>query len=220
MFKYETHLHTAQSSACASATGKEQAIQYKQAGYDGIIITDHFFRGNTCISRKLPWEIRINLFFKGYEDAKKAGDEIGLKVFYGYEETFEGTDFLVYGLTKEWMMTHPQMEYFTIKEQFEAVRRNGGMVIQAHPFRMRPYIPKIRLFPNHVDGVEVFNYGNYEDENKKAFRYAKDYNLPMTSGSDGHGHTVLGGGIISPAPLNSVTDYIELIKSEGNYELL
>ena len=49
MFKYETHLHTVCGSACASISGRGQAIEYHKAGYSGIFITDHFFRGNTCV---------------------------------------------------------------------------------------------------------------------------------------------------------------------------
>lgn len=220
MFKYETHLHTCEASACASASGREQAIQYKEAGYDGIIITDHFFRGNTAVPRRLPWEERIHLFCRGYENAKETGDKIGLKVFLGYEETFEGTDFLVYGLDKEWMLSHPEMEFFTIDQQHQAAKANGGMVIHAHPFRDRPYIPKIRLFPHSVDGVEVINYGNHENENQRAFKYAKEYHLPMTSGSDGHRHHVCGGGIQCHRELNSIYDYIDLIQSGENITLL
>lgn len=220
MYRYETHLHTREASACASASGREQALLYKKAGYDGIIITDHFFRGNTCIHHKLPWEERIHLFFKGYENAKKTGDEIGLKVFSGYEETFQGTDFLVYGLSKEWMLDHPEMEFFTIQEQHEAALSQGGMVIHAHPFRDRPYIPQIRLFPNSVDGVEVVNYGNHETENQNAFKYAKEYNLPITGGSDGHTTRICGGGIGCDKELNSIYDYVKLIKSRENIVLL
>ena len=98
MYRYETHLHTRYGSACATATGREQAINYKKAGYTGIMITDHFFRGNTCISHRLPWEERIDMFCRGYEEAKMVGDKIGLQVFFGWEETYEGQDFLVYGL--------------------------------------------------------------------------------------------------------------------------
>lgn len=220
MFRYETHLHTKETSACACATGKEQALQYKEAGYDGIIITDHFFGGNTCIPRKLSWEERINLFFKGYENAKETGDKIGLKVFFGYEETFNGTDFLVYGLDKEWMLNHPEMEFFTIEQQYNAAKENRGMVIHAHPFRDRPYIPQIRLFPNFVDGVEVINSSNHSEENIQAFKYAKDYKLPITCGSDGHSFKVLGGGIGCEHELHSIHDYIHLIKSTQKIVLL
>ena len=39
---YETHLHTSEASACSIITGAEQARTYKEAGYSGIIVTDHF----------------------------------------------------------------------------------------------------------------------------------------------------------------------------------
>ena len=74
MFKYDTHIHTKEGSLCATASGSYQAEAYKDAGYTGIIITDHFFRGNTTIRRDLPWEERIDLFCKGYENAKAKGD--------------------------------------------------------------------------------------------------------------------------------------------------
>ena len=48
-FLYETHMHTRQASACGKCTGKEHARFYKEQGYTGIIMTDHFFGGNTAI---------------------------------------------------------------------------------------------------------------------------------------------------------------------------
>ena len=72
MFKYETHMHTAETSACASATGKEQADRYKELGYDGIIITDHFLNGNCHQEIKDcdDWEKKVDMFMSGYEAAK------------------------------------------------------------------------------------------------------------------------------------------------------
>lgn len=212
MYKYETHLHTRQASACATASGRYQAVAYKNAGYTGIIITDHFFRGNTCIDPSLSWEERVNLFCSGYEEAKAMGDQINLQVFFGWEETFEGQDFLVYGLDKEWLLNHPEMEHWTIQQQFEEVNKYGGMVIHAHPFRDRPYIPKIRLFPKLVNGVEAFNASNMEDENQRAFMYAREYDLPITGGSDSHHHDIICSGIDVPEKFNTIHDYVELIK--------
>lgn len=220
MYKYDTHLHTMQASFCANVPGKFQAEAYKEAGYDGIIITDHFFRGNTCISRELPWEERINQFYSGYEDAKKRGDKIGIKVFFGWEETYAGTDFLIYGLDKEWLLEHPECEYWTIQEQYQEVSAAGGLVVHAHPFRKRDYIPKIRLFPNLIHAVEVYNAGNDEEENRRALTYAQQYDLPMTSGSDNHTAHVLCSGVATNKPLNSIQDYINLIKYGSDYNLI
>ena len=52
-YLYETHCHTSQSSACAKCSGKELAEAAKEAGYTGIIITDHNWGGNTAIARNL-----------------------------------------------------------------------------------------------------------------------------------------------------------------------
>lgn len=42
-YLYETHMHTSEASACAGSTGAQMARAYKEAGYTGIIVTDHFF---------------------------------------------------------------------------------------------------------------------------------------------------------------------------------
>lgn len=70
MERYETHLHTCQSSKCGRSTGAEHARYYKSIGYTGIIVTDHFFGGNTAAPREGNWEDRVNAFCRGYEDAK------------------------------------------------------------------------------------------------------------------------------------------------------
>ena len=68
-FLYETHVHTAESSACAHDTGAKMARAYKDAGYAGMIITDHFFYGNTAVDRSLPWSEWVERFCLGYEHA-------------------------------------------------------------------------------------------------------------------------------------------------------
>ena len=101
MYKYETHLHTKEGSACSSAPAADMARAHKAAGYDGIFVTDHFFNANTAVPRDLPWEDRVDRYFLGYEHAKKVGDEIGLKVWFGCEFTVYNADFLIYGMEKD-----------------------------------------------------------------------------------------------------------------------
>ncbi len=144
-YLYETHMHTCLASACGVSTGKEHARYYKERGYTGIIITDHFFGGNTAVDRSLPWEQRIDVFWRGYEDALEEGLKIGLDVFFGLEQNYSGDEFLIYGLTKDYMKAHPELEHWTRREQLECVHAQGGAVIQAHPFRIRGYMDKIRL---------------------------------------------------------------------------
>ena len=138
-YLYETHLHTSEGSACASNTGAEMVRAYKKAGYTGLIVTDHFFYGNTAIDRKLPWEEWVTAFCKGYENAKEEGDRIGLQVFFGWESGYEGTEFLIYGLDKEWLLQHPEIKDATIEDHSLADKLH----IELH--RAQALLPLIHL---------------------------------------------------------------------------
>ena len=43
---YETHVHTSPISACAKVSVEEMLKAYKNAGYAGVFMTDHFIDGN------------------------------------------------------------------------------------------------------------------------------------------------------------------------------
>ena len=211
-FLYETHMHTCQGSACGRATGKEQAQYYRELGYTGIIVTDHFFGGNTAVDRRLAWEERIDLFWAGYEEAKEEGDRNGLDVFFGLEQNFAGDEYLVYGLTKEYMKAHPEMEHWTRAQQLEEVHRAGGCVIQAHPFRMRHYMDRIRLGLPFCDGIEAANAGDEPLDDARAWRYGQEKGLVMTAGSDNHaGAGWPAYGVVTEKRLTSIGDYVKII---------
>lgn len=219
-YLYETHLHTSEASACAAITGAEQVKQYKEAGYSGIIVTDHFFNGNSCIPKDLPWEERIDLFCRGYENAKAEGDRLGLDVFFGMETNFNSTEFLIYGITKEWLKAQPDMLSWSIQEQYERVQEAGGFIVHAHPFRIRPYIKEIRLFPQYVDGVEVINVGNQNHEyDRKAANYAREHNLPKTAGTDTHGYPSTFSGMSFRHKLTSIQNFISNVR-EGKCQCI
>ena len=156
MYKYETHLHTSPVSRCASASVKEQLDFYKKLGYDGVFVTNHFIDGNIgdCGG---SYEEKIEYYFSDYEKAVEYGKEIGIKVFLGIEHTLGGTDFLVYGLDKQWFLDHPEILEIKKSEELSLMMDSGALVIQAHPFREAYYIDHIRLFPRHVHGVEIIN---------------------------------------------------------------
>lgn len=225
---YETHLHTSASSKCGCATPEEMAVACKEYGYTGIIVTDHNWGGNTCIDRELPWEDFVDEYCKSYERAKAKGDEIGLDVFFGWEAGYNGTEFLIYGVDKEFLRSHPQFRDASIEEQFDLVHSGGGIVVHAHPFREEYYIPKVRLFPEYIDGVEGVNathtsrtskheYAIEFDERARA--YAKRLSLPMTAGSDVHSTVMIGGGIRTNRRLTDIHDFTNLILSGKDYIL-
>ena len=219
-YLYETHMHTCQASACGHSTGKEHARYYKDIGYTGIIMTDHFFRGNTAVDRNLPWEERVDWFWRGYEDAREEGEKIGLDLFFGLEQNFSGDEYLVYGLTKEYMKSHPEMEHWTRRQQLDEVHRAGGCVIQAHPFRMRQYMDRIRLGDLFCDGIEAANAGNEAMDDGRAYRFGLDRGLLMTAGSDNHRSPAKElYGVLLEKRLTCIGDYVKIILNHENVGL-
>jgi len=210
MFRYETHLHTLPVSKCARASAKDTVEFYKNAGYDGIFITNHFLDGYIDIDPNLPYDKRIDFYFSGYEEAASLGRELGIKVFCGVELSYGGTDFLVYGLDKQWFLAHPEIERMKKSEELALMASCGGLVIQAHPFRDASYIDHIRLFPKSVEGVEVYNGCRNDFENEMARLYAEHYGLIPFAGTDNHraGLQKTFGGMESETPIDSVEKFI------------
>lgn len=226
-YLYETHLHTNQGSACGRNTGYEMAKATHEAGYAGIIVTDHNWGGNTRVDRSLPWAEWVKEFEKGYLDAKRYGDaHDDFDVFFGYEAGYEGTEFLIYGVDAAWMIAHPEIRTATVEEQYRLIHEAGGTVIHAHPYREEWYIPHVRLYPEYVDGAEGVNatHSNHLSKSHndpeydvKAIAYAKEHNLPMTAGSDVHGTDLFGGGVAFKRRMTSVRDYCNAILGGEDY---
>lgn len=214
MFKYETHLHTSPVSRCAKATVREQLEFYKQNGYDGVFITNHFIDGNINCSPTASYEEKIEFYFSDYEEGLEIGKEIGLKVFFGAELSYGGTDFLVYGLDKAWFLAHPEITTMKKSEELAFMMEEGALVIQAHPFREARYIDHIRLFPRQVHGVEVLNACRTEFENEMARIFADNYGLIHFAGSDNHEIRENGllAGMQSKKAISSESDFIKALK--------
>lgn len=219
MYLYETHCHTAESSKCAGASGETQARFYKERGFTGLFITDHFLNANTTAAWDLPWEQRVDILFSGYENAKKAGEEIGLDVFFGWEYTVGGSDFLTYGLDKQWLLKHPEVMDLHPNDYFDLVHSAGAYISHAHPFREDWYIDMIRLFPRKCDGAEIINSHRTQFENDLAKQFADNYGLSYTAGSDNHhANQARLSGLVFDRRIKSETDFTDALRS-GKYEL-
>ena len=210
MYKYETHLHTFPVSCCAAASVEETLKFYKELGYDGIIMTNHFpvTNGN---DGNATYEETLQFYFSDYEKALQLSKTIGIKVFLGIETTYRGTDFLVYGLDKDWFFAHPEIMNMKQSDKLTLMRESGAFIIQAHPFREASYINHIRLFPRHVEGVEIVNGNRPEAENDIAKIYCEHYGLIQFAGSDNHTASKQEklAGMCFEEPLSSIEDFIE-----------
>lgn len=220
MYKYETHLHTSPVSKCASRNVYDSLKFYKEQGYDGVFITNHFLDGNINIDYDAPYAEKINFYFSDYEKGVEIGKELGIKVFAAPEISYGGTDFLVFGLDKQWYLEHPEIMQMSKSEELAFLRKHGAFISHAHPYREAGYIDHIRLYPRLVDAAEVINANRTPLENKMAKLYAKNYGLYQTAGSDNHiadGTAVLAG-MMSETPVNSVEDFIAMVKA-GQFTL-
>jgi len=221
-YVYETHLHTSEASACGITTGAEAVSAYIKLGYSGIFVTDHFFNGNCAVDDNLKWKDKIEAYCTGYENAKKAAAGLDFSVFFGIEFNFSGDEYLIYGITKEWLIEHPEIMNLSHSELFNTIDRAGGLMVQAHPFRKRSYIRSINLHPDDVHAVEVYNAANAPEENEQALEYAALHHLPGTSGSDMHNVNDLYclGGTAFEKKLESVQDFVAQIKSGKGFRPL
>lgn len=223
-YLYETHLHTRRGSACGVSYGPDYVKGYRDLGYDGIFVTDHFYLGNTVIPRSLPWNKWVDNYYASYLETKEAGDKIGLKVFFGWETSYgTGEDFLIYGPGPDFLKAHPEIISLTQKEQFLLLDSCGALVVQAHPFRERDYMSEIQLHPLHCHAWEIYNAGNEAYMDANARNFVKNLSLPHTCGSDIHRAEQLKKGQVfameTEEPLNSEWDYVKLIRAGKKYVL-
>lgn len=217
MFFYELHSHTNAASLCSLVEAEDFVKFYIEKGFSGMVITDHFYHGNTSIDRQLPWDMFIDEFCEGYYRAKREGDKQGFNVFFGFEQKFcDGNDeYIVLGITPDWLKAHPEIRDIDRINFFEKVRNAGGFIIQAHPFRERFYISDIRLALDYVDAIEVLNIGDELKHSRRAYEYAKNVGIPMTAGSDIHSiiNFPTVAGVALENKISSIEELIDAIKS-------
>ena len=219
-YRVETHMHTSHASACAANTGAEMARFYKRAGLCSIVVTDHFFNGNTSIRggkyENYTWDDKMSLFMEGYNDAKQEGDKIGLDVYFGFEYNYHGAEFLIYNYGEEKLRSYPEIMTDRIEEVLTNIKKAGGFIIHAHPFRNEAYIINPgQIFPEYIDAVEIINTHNRTKEsNRLALDYAEEYDLVKFSGSDTHWASPQDGGMMFARKPESIDDIIDMAKKE------
>ena len=212
----QIHLHTAETSRCGVATGAEMARACREAGYDLLVITDHFFNANIGCERDLPWEDKVDYLFRGYRAARAEGERIGLTVLKGWETFTAGPEYITLGLDEAFLLANPGIDKVSKEEYCARVHAAGGFLIHAHPYREAPYIPKFTPDYSLVDATEVYNGGN-QGRNPQWDVHARSEALrrriPMTAGSDAHQVAEVRRGGMRFA--EKITDMAQLIAALG-----
>lgn len=223
MYLYETHVHSLNGSACGQCTPTELVQAYKKAGYTGFVLTDHFVRGNTSVPRDLDWGTRMHMYYDAYLEAKKEGDKLDFDVFFGIEHYYaKGKEILIYGIDLEFLLAHPELNTARIEKYAKLVHEIGGILVHAHPHRIRDYIdPDFMPRYDVCDGIEVYNAGDVQEINELAVRDAITLNKLMTSGGDVHkveNEPKLGkAGVGLNRRLKDIHDFVYALKNgEGH----
>lgn len=222
MYIYELHQHTTVASACAHETPEEVVRGLKKAGYAGMVITEHFYHGNTAVRRHQAWEDFIRPFEDAYKRAKKEAEKLDFDVLFGIEEGVGGgKEVLLYGITPALLYAHPELRDASLAQLTALVRAEGGLVVQAHPFRVRDYIraPWEELPSQHLDGIEVHNACNDPLSNARAQALADKHGLIEIAGSDAHTPQSRGlAGIACEHRIRTEQDLVAVLR-DGDYEL-
>ncbi len=218
-------MHTSESSRCGRSSAHDMVKAYRDKGFSGVVITDHFVNGYSYAALKDTWKDKIDTYLVGYHAAKEAGDELGIKVYLGWEFTYQrnnGEDYLTLGLSEHDLYENLiDCDQMTIEEYVDKVHALGGIIIRAHPYREAGYIKEsgIERPSLPIDAVEVFNAGNEKQEfNDKAFAFAKKHGLHMVAGSDTHHVDTVATGYVGfesdPADYAALCEMIRTGKAQ------
>ena len=224
MYKYEIHSHTSECDRDAHLSARELVHLYKDAGYSGMVITDHYIERFYTLwfpedVKGLTHEQQVHRWLRGFRTAREEGEKIGFTVLPGAEVRFDGfpNDYLLYGLHEDFFYTVPRLNELKNVKELIALMPENICVVHAHPFRddMVVLTPDEGLF-----GMEVYNGGTEKFRNGLARQFAEHYNLAMTSGSDIHGTNRLAkGGIMTETEIKTPEDLVCVLRS-GNYSLI
>lgn len=224
MYKYEMHQHTSPCSACAGGEPASTVYSLKEQGFSGMVLTNHFRNGNTGIERTLPWEEFVKHYEDDYLIAKKAAEEVDFDVIFGVEEHIgENKEVLLYGITPEFLYSHPEIQTGNLATIYKAAHEFGALVFQAHPFRNRPGMmnPHKPIPVEYIDGMEIYNACNAEEDNLLAVVYAREHNLLTCVGSDAHCEVLDRNRyyLDSDERIKTPGKLVEILKS-GKYKLV
>ena len=160
MYQMDIHIHTKESSYCARVAARDVVHLYKEKGYQGLIITDHYNREFFDHFPNETWKEKVDHYLEGSRQAKAEGAKIGMDIFLGIEfrSVEHINDFLIFGLTEQFLYEREELFRLSIEEASEIFKKAGALVIQAHPMRTGV---NVLADPACIEGIEVYN-GNHQ----------------------------------------------------------
>lgn len=219
MYRLEMHAHTAGVSACAHITPAGLVARLADAGYHGVVVTNHVNDQTFRDMPDAPWRDKAARVYSGYADTLRAARG-EIDVLFGCEINLAGApnDYLVYGLTLERLIALGDPRGYDVKTLCARAHEAGMLVYQAHPMR---FGSRLVNPADGLDGLEVFNGNrNHQSHNGFAAMWAKEMALRAISGSDFHDDVfVLNGGIETRERVRD-NDQLLGALTRGDYRLI
>lgn len=165
----DLHIHSKYSFDSTSSPRKILRVAKKRE-LEGVAITDHNTIKGSIMALRADTDGIVTII--GSETGTEVGHILGL-------------------------FLNDEIKSRTSLEVIDEINEQGGLAVLAHPFKRTNEIDGeiIKKF----DAIEVFNARTKKSANIKAMDFAKDYNMPVTAGSDAHFYFEIGcGRIIVP----------------------
>ena len=210
MLKIDPHVHSNGVSRCSRLTCEEIIDSKQSRGYDGAVLTNH------CQAWYYPAEEHKNFVervIEEYARGKAYAREKGFRWYLGIEVSISEphyADWLLYGVTEEFLRATPCLYLLTQKELFELCEEWGIVLIQAHPYRQTP------CNSLYMHGVERNCAPSDLDKVSLVEGFAKEHGLLVTCGTDYHfTDNTYFGGILLPETCETAADMARYIRETG-----
>lgn len=201
----DLHAHTSGISRCCQIPFPQVLEETLAHGMDGIVLTNHY---QESYMRNNDADELAQRYIAEFKETERHGQTIGCKVFFGIEVTpvwHPDVHLLIYGLDPDFLRKFPRLFDYSLKELYDLVKANNGVLVQAHPFRNGTTV----MDTAYLDGVEINCHPLYGNSySKELLEIARQKDLIVTCGGDYHADTYRPKcGMILP---DHIADHIAL----------
>ncbi len=217
-YKIELHCHTAPFSGCSDISSPEMIRYYREAGYEGLVLTNHLSPFEFKNAKK--YNKYLDEMMEDFEFLCDLGERAGIRVYLGAELRFPESfnDYLLYGIDEEFLRNIP-LDCNTPETFAPYLKSHKDVLfIQAHPFRNGMTL----CDPALLDGIEVYNlHPNHNSRIGFAAKYAEEEGFKVsTCGTDFHhlGQSALTALLTRELPENE-KELARCIREEQVYKV-
>ncbi len=196
-------------SKCSRVAFNEIIDRKLAGGYGGAVLMNHCQPWYYEPEDYNKWKEEFILEYQSaYEYAKQKNFKLMLGIEVSVSQP-KWADFLIFGVTKGFIRSSPDLCRISQKELFEYCERYGALMVQAHPFRLR-HEP---MDCSYMHGIEINTQPTDLHNKNLVIKLAKEKGLFITVGTDYHDNTADNrSGIVVPDYIENSVDLAEYLK--------